>query len=557
MKILNEPPTPIESLVPDLPAQLVAAVNRALAKDPDERFATAGELSKELQWIRRALGSAGEGAPLEETRFATPTEIRKFQSEIGSQDRKSSTGSRAAAAAAPAPAAGTPKWVIPAAAGAVVLVGALVAFLTMGRGSSTTAAAPTPAPVAAAPKSPEAAPAAVDGVALKISSEPTGASIIVDGRDTKQATPASITLKGSGPFKLQLTKRGFASKTVNLEAADVRSGSVNYTLEEVKVVILPIAITSAYPVEVFDGSKSISRPSDSHHLKLPAGTTIRVRNPEYLLDASVRVDGKSRLPGAAARIPARPDALRDVQRQDRRQGPRVSADDGAAGRRPVQGRDRLSRRTESEQPVRHDHAEQRDHCEDPMKRVSPTVRRSAKRDVEAAKRRRRIASALIASLAIAVTVGAQSPREEELARRQYQSGLDFFQNRRYAEALKDFQAVVDSFPKSSVADAALVQIAMYQLDVARNPDAAQAATDKLLKEYPDGAAAPMAYVMAGRLAINKGRAAADVEAALASYERVPRLFPGSEAVGAANYYAGDTLLARAARPTKRSIASAA
>ena len=159
----------------------------------------------------------------------------------------------------------------------------------------------------------------------------------------------------------------------------------------------------------------------------------------------------------------------------------------------------------------------------------------------AAKRRRRIASALVASLAIAVTVGAQSPREEELARSQYQSGLDFFQSRRYAEALKDFQAVVDSFPKSSVADAALVQIAMYQLDVARNPDAAQAATDKLLKEYPGGAAAPMAYVMAGRLAINKGRAAADVEAALASYERVPRLFPGSEAVGAANYYAGNTL----------------
>jgi hypothetical protein len=82
---------------------------------------------------------------------------------------------------------------------------------------------------------------------------------------------------------------------------------------------------------------------------------------------------------------------------------------------------------------------------------------------------------------------------------------------------------------------------MYQLDVARNPEAAQAATDKLLKDYPGGTAAPMAYVMAGRLAINKGRAAADVEAALASFERVPRLFPGSEAVAAANYYAGNTL----------------
>ena len=154
---------------------------------------------------------------------------------------------------------------------------------------------------------------------------------------------------------------------------------------------------------------------------------------------------------------------------------------------------------------------------------------------------RRLAVTLVASFALAASLRGQSPREEELARSQYQSGLDFLQSRRYAEALKDFQAVVDSFPKSSVADAALVQIAMYQLDVARNPNAAQAATDKLLKEYPGGAAAPMAYVMAGRLAINKGRAAADVEAALASYERVPRLFPGSEAVGAANYYAGNTL----------------
>ena len=57
--------------------------------------------------------------------------------------------------------------------------------------------------------------------------------------------------------------------------------------------MVPIAISSAYPVEVFEGSRSISKPSDSHQLKLPAGTTIRVRNPEYLLDASVRVDGKS------------------------------------------------------------------------------------------------------------------------------------------------------------------------------------------------------------------------------------------------------------------------
>ena len=299
VKILNDPPRPIETLAPDLPAQLVAAVNRALAKDPADRYATAGELSKELQWIRRALGAAGEGAPLDETRFATPTEIRSFQADFDKLDRKSSTASRAAVVAPPA--TGTPKWMIPAVAAGVVVVGVVVTILMLGKGTQqTTAASPTgaaataaTASAAATPKPTDATNATADSATLRVASEPAGASIILNGRDTKQATPASITLQGPGPHRLQLTKRGFVSKTVNLEAQDVRSGEVNYTLEEVKVVIVPISISSAYPVEVFDGGRLISKPNDSHQLKLPAGTTIRVKNPEYMLDAAVRVDGKT------------------------------------------------------------------------------------------------------------------------------------------------------------------------------------------------------------------------------------------------------------------------
>jgi TolA-binding protein len=147
-----------------------------------------------------------------------------------------------------------------------------------------------------------------------------------------------------------------------------------------------------------------------------------------------------------------------------------------------------------------------------------------------------------ASVALVATLGAQSNRDDEFARRQYESGLTFLQNKRYVEALKDFQVVVDSFPRSSSADLALLQIATYQLDVAHNAAAAQTINDRLLKEYADGGAAPMAYVISGRLATMKGRAQTDIEAALASFERVPRLFPGSEAVAAAGYYAGDTLL---------------
>lgn len=140
---------------------------------------------------------------------------------------------------------------------------------------------------------------------------------------------------------------------------------------------------------------------------------------------------------------------------------------------------------------------------------------------------------------------------EDLARRQYESGRSFVQNGRYEEALKDFQAVVDSFPQSAVADNALLDIALYHLDVARDHASAQAAADRLLKDYPATESAPMGYVIVGRLAIAGSRAAADVDAALASFERVPRLFPTSPAVAAARYYAGETL--RLARRTDQAF----
>ena len=146
-------------------------------------------------------------------------------------------------------------------------------------------------------------------------------------------------------------------------------------------------------------------------------------------------------------------------------------------------------------------------------------------------------------LALAVVMGAAlaAQTNEDLPRRQYESGLSFLQNRRYTEALKDFQAIIDSFPKSQVADNALLQVALYQLDVARDLPATQSAVDQLLKAYPDTDSAAMAHVVGGRVAMMRGRSAADVDAALASFERVERLFPGNDAVPAAGFYAGETL----------------
>jgi len=146
---------------------------------------------------------------------------------------------------------------------------------------------------------------------------------------------------------------------------------------------------------------------------------------------------------------------------------------------------------------------------------------------------------VVVCLALGATLVAQS--NEELPRRQYESGLSFLKGQRYAEALKDFQAIIDSFPRSLAADNALLQIALYQVDVAHDLGAAQSAVDQLQKAYPETDSAPMAYVVGGRIAMEKGRTPSDVDSAVASFERVERLFPGNDAVPAAGYYAGEAL----------------
>jgi TolA-binding protein len=162
-------------------------------------------------------------------------------------------------------------------------------------------------------------------------------------------------------------------------------------------------------------------------------------------------------------------------------------------------------------------------------------------DIMTSPRIRLLTIGLVALLAWTPAPVAQDTATEEFARRQYESGLAFLRDQKYAEALKDFQAVVDSYPTSRVADAALLRIAEYQLDVAGDTAAAQGAVDTLQKKYATSESGPMGLVIAGRIIVMKSRASADIDSALASYERVPRLFPGSEAVPASIYYAGEAL----------------
>jgi TolA-binding protein len=140
------------------------------------------------------------------------------------------------------------------------------------------------------------------------------------------------------------------------------------------------------------------------------------------------------------------------------------------------------------------------------------------------------------ALALVCTVGAPGfgllaqSSDEDVARRQLESGRSFLKQGNYPEALKDFRAVAETHGSSSVADDALLEIAKYYFEVAEDYPAAATAVDDILKKYATSNSAPDAYVIAGRLALTKGHQPADLDAAIANFDRVARLFPSSAAV---------------------------
>ena len=92
-------------------------------------------------------------------------------------------------------------------------------------------------------------------------------------------------------------------------------------------------------------------------------------------------------------------------------------------------------------------------------------------------------AAVIAALAAVAGLHAQG--QEDSARRRLESGRAFLQSQNYGEALKDFQVILQTYPRSSVADDALLEIATYYLDVAKDVRNADANADALLKQYPE------------------------------------------------------------------------
>ena len=318
LKIMDEAPPPLEVLVPDLPKGLIAAIARALEKNPDKRFAQAGDFGAELRLVRLSLQKGGDtilgDLEMGETMYAPlPAPVasqgwKPAPAKVSAQSITVEFDKLHPAQAWPAPKPGpdddrtfqkphpaqarpapkrsvNPVW-LTAAAVAVLAVGGVVARLgLLGFGDKAAQATQTgQANDDAQQRLVTPAPAL-----LKITSQPTGAAINIDGRDTGLVTPADLSLGNPLPQKLRLTKQGYETFETGLTDAVIQKGVAAFRLSvpERQVVV---ALTGSYPFQVLDGRKVISEAKETHTLKVGAPRTLRIVAPEFMLDQPIRVE---------------------------------------------------------------------------------------------------------------------------------------------------------------------------------------------------------------------------------------------------------------------------
>lgn len=271
--ILREDPPSLDALVPGLPPELVAAVARALEKDPERRTRKPEDLGRELQSIRQSLLASGDLPPMDATRYASTNVLKALHDDR----QKQATGAirdRTHEGVAPVPAAAAPpkskSWMLAPGAAALLLV-ALGGWAMFGR-----ATAPAE-PVTAPPASSSAAPA------------PLATAATVPPKPVLAAPPAPAATNAARPPSRVVEKRAPAAP-----AGDTSMPAAAAAPALAAGPLVAVSLSAPYPFEVRDGSRSISAPATTHELPpQPNGKALRLVAADVFLDHPVRVDGGS------------------------------------------------------------------------------------------------------------------------------------------------------------------------------------------------------------------------------------------------------------------------
>jgi len=137
---------------------------------------------------------------------------------------------------------------------------------------------------------------------VPVRSRPSGARILVDGKETGLITPAEVSVTVCDPHRVALKLEGY--KDV---AADLGKDGAPTDLVLPRIPQGWVTIASSYPVDVLEAGRKIG--SGGQAIKLPSGShTLTVRNEDLFVEAKVsvtvqadkRISSKAPLPGVGA-----------------------------------------------------------------------------------------------------------------------------------------------------------------------------------------------------------------------------------------------------------------
>jgi len=116
--------------------------------------------------------------------------------------------------------------------------------------------------------------------------------------------------------------------------------------------------------------------------------------------------------------------------------------------------------------------------------------------------------------------------ENQRARREFDQGQKLYQQGSFLEAIRNWEIILGSFPKSAYADDALHWIGVtYYVDLDL-PDRAIAAFSRLIKEHPDSSYGPQDQILVADIFRNRR----EYSRALTEYARFLNLFPDNEKI---------------------------
>ncbi|HET9318043.1 MAG TPA: protein kinase [Vicinamibacteria bacterium] len=147
---------------------------------------------------------------------------------------------------------------------------------------------PSPGRPVVAPAGPTPAVRPVSRMTIKVTSDPTGASLAMDGQPVG-VTPTSLSFDPSTPPRLTFSREGFHTREVRLEAnnipAEVRVGL------ETSGPQGSVALSSSYPVDVLWRGRQLATAEASKSFDLPAGEqSLTIVSKEHFLRATMTVE---------------------------------------------------------------------------------------------------------------------------------------------------------------------------------------------------------------------------------------------------------------------------